>query len=35
MGFFRDELGKTYDELSVGQKAAFSRRVTKQDVLQT
>jgi 3-hydroxybutyryl-CoA dehydratase len=34
MGFFRDELGKTYDDLSVGQKAAFSRRVTKQDVLQ-
>lgn len=34
MGFFRDELGKTYDELSVGLKATFSRRVTKQDVLQ-
>ena len=34
MGFFRDELGKTYDELSVGQKASFQRRVTKQDVLQ-
>ncbi|HYF92073.1 MAG TPA: MaoC/PaaZ C-terminal domain-containing protein [Symbiobacteriaceae bacterium] len=34
MGFFRDELGKTYDELSVGQKASFRRLVTKQDVLQ-
>ncbi|HEY3365525.1 MAG TPA: MaoC/PaaZ C-terminal domain-containing protein [Symbiobacteriaceae bacterium] len=34
MGFFRDTLGKTYDELAVGQKASFSRRVTKQDVLQ-
>jgi 3-hydroxybutyryl-CoA dehydratase len=34
MGFFRDDLGKTYEELSVGQKATFSRRVTKQDVLQ-
>ncbi|MFZ5823036.1 MAG: MaoC/PaaZ C-terminal domain-containing protein [Bacillota bacterium] len=34
MTFFRDELGKTYDELAVGQKANFSRRVTKQDVLQ-
>jgi 3-hydroxybutyryl-CoA dehydratase len=34
MGFFRAELGKTYDELHVGQKAAFSRRITRQDVLQ-
>lgn len=34
MGFFRDTLGKSYDELSAGQKASFSRRVTKQDVLQ-
>lgn len=34
MGFFRDELGKTYDELSVGLKASSRRRVTKQDVLQ-
>lgn len=34
MGFFRDELGKTYEELTVGNKAAFSRRVTRQDVLQ-
>lgn len=34
MGFFRDELGKTYEELTVGQKASFQRRVTKQDVLQ-
>jgi len=34
MTFFRDELGKHYDELSVGQKATFSRLVTKQDVLQ-
>ncbi|MFZ5813807.1 MAG: MaoC/PaaZ C-terminal domain-containing protein [Bacillota bacterium] len=34
MTFFRDELGKTYDELAVGQKATLSRRVTKQDVLQ-
>jgi 3-hydroxybutyryl-CoA dehydratase len=33
MGFFRDDLGKTYEELSVGQKASFQRRVTKQDVL--
>ncbi len=34
MTFFRDELGKPYDELTVGQKASFSRLVTKQDVLQ-
>ncbi len=34
MGFFRDKLGKTFDELSVGQKASFSRTVTRQDVLQ-
>lgn len=34
MTFFRDELGKTFDELAVGQKATFTRRVTKQDVLQ-
>lgn len=34
MTFFRDELGKTYEELSIGLKAAFARRVTKQDVLQ-
>lgn len=34
MGFFRDELGKTYEELSVGLKASFKRRCTKQDVLQ-
>lgn len=34
MGFFRDELGKTFDELTTGQKASFSRRVTKHDVLQ-
>lgn len=34
MGFFRDELGKTFDELTAGQKAAFTRRVTKHDVLQ-
>ncbi len=34
MGFFRDELGQTFDELHVGQKAAFTRRATKQDVLQ-
>lgn len=34
MTFFRDELGKTYEELTVGEKATFSRRVTKQDVLQ-
>lgn len=34
MTFFRDELGKTFDELSVGLKATLSRRVTRQDVLQ-
>lgn len=34
MGFFRAELGRTYEELSIGQKASFSRRITKQDVLQ-
>lgn len=34
MGFFRDELGKTYEELAIGQKASFTRRVTKHDVLQ-
>lgn len=34
MTFFRDELGKTYAQLAVGQKASFARRVTKQDVLQ-
>jgi acyl dehydratase len=34
MTFFRDELGKTFDELAVGMKATFTRRVTKQDVLQ-
>lgn len=34
MGFFRTELGRTYDELQLGQKASFSRRITKQDVLQ-
>lgn len=34
MTFFRDALGKTFDELSVGMKADFTRRVTKQDVLQ-
>lgn len=34
MGFFRDELGHTFDELSMGQQARFARRVTKQDVLQ-
>lgn len=34
MGFFRDDLGKTFDELAVGEKATFTRRVTKQDVLQ-
>lgn len=34
MGLFRDDLGKTYDDLSVGQKASLSRRVTRQDVLQ-
>lgn len=33
MGFFRDELGRTYEELAVGQKASFQRRVTKHDVL--
>lgn len=33
MGFFRDELGKTFEELSVGQKASFKRSITKQDVL--
>jgi len=34
MGFFRDKTGKTYDELAIGEKAIFARRVTKQDVLQ-
>jgi 3-hydroxybutyryl-CoA dehydratase len=34
MGFFRDELGQTYDQLSLGQKASFTRPVTKHDVLQ-
>lgn len=34
MSFFRDELGMSFDRLSIGQKATFSRRVTKQDVLQ-
>lgn len=34
MTFFRDELGKTFDELAVGLKANLTRRVTKQDVLQ-
>jgi 3-hydroxybutyryl-CoA dehydratase len=34
MSFFRDELGMSFDKLTIGQKATFSRRVTKQDVLQ-
>jgi acyl dehydratase len=34
MTFFRDELGKTFDALSVGMQATLTRRVTKQDVLQ-
>lgn len=34
MTFFRGELGKTFEELSQGEKAVFSRQVTKQDVLQ-
>lgn len=34
MGLFRAELGHTYDDLRLGQKASFARVVTKQDVLQ-
>lgn len=34
MTFFRDELGKTFDQLAVGDRASLSRKVTKQDVLQ-
>ncbi len=34
MGLFRAELGHTYDDLHLGQKASFARLVTKQDVLQ-
>jgi len=34
VGLFRAELGHTFDELRQGQKASFSRVVTKQDVLQ-
>jgi 3-hydroxybutyryl-CoA dehydratase len=34
MGFFRNELGRTYDELNVGDRATVSRPVTKADVLQ-
>lgn len=34
MTFFRGELGKGFEQLSVGDQAAFSRQVTKQDVLQ-
>lgn len=34
MGFFRADLGKTFDELTIGQKASFTRQITRQDVLQ-
>lgn len=34
MGFFRAELGHPYEQLTIGQKATFSRQITKQDVLQ-
>lgn len=34
MGFFRGELGKTFDELQEGETAGFVRQVTRQDVLQ-
>lgn len=34
MGFFRDELGRTYDDLKLGDRAKLTRKVTKQDVLQ-
>ncbi|MDB4897057.1 MAG: hypothetical protein JWN15_3319 [Firmicutes bacterium] len=34
MGFFRDALGRTYDELRVGDRATLSRPVTRHDVLQ-
>lgn len=34
MGFFRAAMGRSFAELQVGQRARFSRRITKQDVLQ-
>lgn len=34
MGFFRDDLGRTFEDLAPGHKATFTRKVTKQDVLQ-
>jgi 3-hydroxybutyryl-CoA dehydratase len=34
MGLFRGDLGSSYDELAVGQKASLRRLITKQDVLQ-
>jgi 3-hydroxybutyryl-CoA dehydratase len=33
MGLFRTELGKTFDDLRIGEKARFTREITRQDVL--
>lgn len=34
MSLFRTEIGRTAEELSVGEQATLSRAITKQDVLQ-
>lgn len=34
MSLFRTEIGRTIAELTVGERASFSRTITKQDVLQ-
>jgi 3-hydroxybutyryl-CoA dehydratase len=34
MSLFRTEIGRTYEELAVGERASLSRTITKQDVLQ-